>query len=73
MYKYMYKIQIYNDEKGKEAKTRKNKGSEIKKKCLQESQWALLSQERMPRSQSEVLLKYAVLRKMVHEFHGWHQ
>ena len=43
------------------------------KKCLQESQWALLSQERMPSSQSEVLLKYAVLRKMVHEFHGWHQ
>ena len=44
-----------------------------KKKCLQESQWALLSQERMPSSQSEVLLKYAVLREMVHKFHGWHQ
>ena len=71
MYKYMYKIQVYNDKQGKEAKTNKNQGSEIKKKCLQESQWALLSQERMPRSQSEVLLKYAVFRKMLHERVSW--
>ena len=52
--------------KGKEAKTRKNQGSEVK------NVFKKVSGLFCPKNGC-VLLKYAVLRKMVHEFHGWYQ